>query len=51
VAEPVSEPNPDGAQNQHRTAFDVLMRTQEGGEGRGTAVRRSHKLPLILQVS
>ena len=41
-----STSRPNGA-----NAFDVLMRTNEGGQGRGEAVRRSNKFPLILQVS
>jgi hypothetical protein len=32
-------------------AFDTLMRTHDGGSGRGESVRFSTKFPLILQVS
>jgi hypothetical protein len=32
-------------------AFDTLMRTHDGGSGRGESVRSSTKFPLILQVS
>ncbi|WWD19554.1 hypothetical protein CI109_104015 [Kwoniella shandongensis] len=34
---------------QDRSAFDVLMRSGDGGAGRGDAVRVSNKFPLILQ--
>lgn len=32
------------------SAFSVLMRTGDGGHGRGETVRSSAKYPLILQV-
>ncbi|WVQ67080.1 uncharacterized protein L199_005274 [Kwoniella botswanensis] len=45
----------DGNEHQFngdsRSAFDVLMRTQDGGVGRGEVIRTSKKFPLILQHS
>ncbi|WVW86075.1 hypothetical protein I302_108114 [Kwoniella bestiolae CBS 10118] len=34
-----------------KSAFDVLMRTQDGGSGRGEVIRITKKFPLILQHS
>ena len=33
------------------SAFNVMMRTSEGGSGRGDSTRSSSRFPLVLQVN
>ncbi|OCF77214.1 hypothetical protein I204_01199 [Kwoniella mangroviensis CBS 8886] len=46
-----SDENEHPSNGDSKSAFDVLMRTQDDGAGKGEAVRISKKFPLILQHS
>ncbi|EIW71780.1 hypothetical protein TREMEDRAFT_67959 [Tremella mesenterica DSM 1558] len=46
-----NEDTPHRPEPNRTSAFDVLMRTEANGQGRGEVVRQSSKLPLILQHS